>query len=71
MRERFTKNKKALAKTTPLPCTTKNINGFKVNDSPLAYLVDTPGIMVPRIADNETGLKLALVGCFKQFIKVL
>jgi ribosome biogenesis GTP-binding protein YlqF len=68
LRESSLSNKKAIAKTAPLPCTTKSLNGFKINDNPLAYLVDTPGIMVPKIIDNETGLKLALVGCIRDKI---
>jgi len=54
--------------TGPLPCVTKNVNGFMISQKPMAYLVDTPGIMVPRIVDEETGLKLALVGCIKSSI---
>lgn len=68
LRESTLSNKKAIAKATPLPCTTKNINGFRISENPLSYLVDTPGIMVPKILDNETGLKLALVGCIRDKI---
>lgn len=55
--------KKSVAKSTPIPCTTKSLTGHKINDNPKVFLVDSPGIMVPRILDNEIGLKLGLVGC--------
>ena len=32
------------------------------------YIVDTPGIMVPQITDDEIGLKLALTGSIKDTI---
>jgi len=59
---------KDITKSAALPCTTKSVTGFKISESPLAYLVDTPGVMVPRINDDETGLKLSLVGCIKDTI---
>ncbi len=33
---------------------------------PLAFLIDSPGIMVPRIVDDETALKLSLIGAVKE-----
>lgn len=60
--------KTSIVKTGPLPCVTRGVSGFKIANDPLAYLVDTPGIMVPRIVDEETGLKLALVGSIKNSI---
>ena len=62
------KTKKSIAKVTPIPCTTKSLSGFKINDIPKIFLVDSPGIMVPRIIDNEIGLKLSLIGCIKEKI---
>lgn len=53
--------RKALAKQTPIPCTTKKVMGIKICDDPLSYLVDSPGVMVPDIADLETGLKLGVL----------
>lgn len=32
---------------------------IKVSERPLIYLLDTPGISLPRIYDIETGMKLA------------
>ena len=34
----------------------------------MAYIVDSPGVMVPNIVDDETALKLSLVGCIKDVI---
>ncbi len=47
-------------------CTTKSLTGFRVNKEPLVYLIDSPGIMVPRFVDDETALKLSLVGAVKE-----
>lgn len=38
----------------PPPC--------QVCEKPLMYLVDTPGVLPPRLGDLETGMKLALCG---------
>ncbi len=51
-----------MAKTGPLPGVTRGVSGFKVSSDPLAFLVDTPGVMLPRIDNLEVGLKLALTG---------
>lgn len=37
---------------------------IKVNANPPLYLVDTPGILPPKVKDDITGLKLALCSCF-------
>lgn len=63
-----TEIKKSIAKVTPIPCTTKSLTGHKIKDKPKVYLVDSPGIMVPRILNNEIGLKLALIGCISEKI---
>lgn len=36
--------------------------GPQVCETPLMYLVDTPGVLPPKLADVETGMKLALCG---------
>jgi ribosome biogenesis GTPase A len=33
-----------------------------VSSKPLAYLVDTPGVMIPNVENADVGLKLALTG---------
>jgi mitochondrial GTPase 1 len=32
------------------------------------FLVDSPGVMSPHIDNNETALKLSLIGCIKEVI---
>lgn len=61
--------KSKAAKTGAQPGITRSTNSiFKVLDDPVAYLVDTPGIMVPFIPNSETMLKLGLVHCIKDSI---
>lgn len=36
---------------------------IKICENPLMYMVDTPGILEPKISSDEMGMKLALVGC--------
>jgi ribosome biogenesis GTPase A len=36
-----------------------------VSEKPLLYLMDTPGVMLPRVNDSDAGLKLALSGAIK------
>lgn len=59
---------KSPAKIGPEPCVTKGISGFKVSMNPIMYLVDTPGIMMPKIENNEQAMKLALIGAIKDEI---
>ena len=53
-------SKRSGARTGAKPCLTKSISGFKIVSDPPMYLVDTPGIIIPKIRDeSEDGLKLA------------
>lgn len=56
------------AKIGPEPCVTRGISGFKVSKDPLMYLIDTPGIMLPKLENNEQAMKLALIGAIKDEI---
>ena len=57
------------AKAGAKPCLTKSISGFKIVSEPAMYLVDTPGIIVPKIqGDNEVGLKLCAVHAIRDGI---
>ncbi|NWZ36511.1 MTG1 GTPase, partial [Brachypodius atriceps] len=38
------------------------LSRIQVCEQPLMYLVDTPGVLPPRLGDVETGMKLALCG---------
>ncbi|NXB73175.1 MTG1 GTPase, partial [Donacobius atricapilla] len=44
----------------PPPC--------QVCEKPLMYLVDTPGVLPPRLGDVETGMKLALCGAIRDHL---
>ena len=50
------------------PGTTRGQSHFQVWDDPLTVLIDTPGVMMPRIDDNIDGLKLAILGIVKDGI---
>eukprot|EP00232_Nephroselmis_pyriformis_P026252 CAMPEP_0182871194 /NCGR_PEP_ID=MMETSP0034_2-20130328/10980_1 /TAXON_ID=156128 /ORGANISM="Nephroselmis pyriformis, Strain CCMP717" /LENGTH=216 /DNA_ID=CAMNT_0025003731 /DNA_START=45 /DNA_END=691 /DNA_ORIENTATION=- len=50
------------AKMGPLPGVTRHLAGFQVGSKPSMYIMDTPGIMPPQVADEEQGLKIALTG---------
>ncbi|KAK1288918.1 hypothetical protein QJS10_CPB19g01777 [Acorus calamus] len=52
----------------PLPGVTQDIAGYKIAHQPSIYVLDSPGVLVPRIPDIETGLKLALTGSVKDSV---
>ncbi|NWY05831.1 MTG1 GTPase, partial [Nothoprocta ornata] len=41
---------------------------IQVCEEPLMYLVDTPGVLPPRLEDVETGMKLALCGAIRDHL---
>ncbi|NWW87323.1 MTG1 GTPase, partial [Rhynochetos jubatus] len=41
---------------------------IQVCENPLMYLVDTPGVLPPKLGDMETGLKLALCGAIRDHL---
>lgn len=52
-----------------LPGVTQSVlERIKVCDDPKVYLLDTPGVLAPRIEDVETGLKLALAATIKDHL---
>ena len=54
------RSKKGGARAGAKPCLTRSISGFRIVTDPAMYLVDTPGIIVPKIREeSEDGLKLA------------
>ncbi|CAD7083793.1 unnamed protein product [Hermetia illucens] len=63
MRNRYLKQPKAAAVGAIAGITRSVMNKIKVSEDPLVYMIDTPGILTPRIADDEMGMKLALCGC--------
>eukprot|EP01090_Pellita_catalonica_P007535 TRINITY_DN18124_c0_g1_i1.p1 TRINITY_DN18124_c0_g1~~TRINITY_DN18124_c0_g1_i1.p1 ORF type:complete len:294 (+),score=42.83 TRINITY_DN18124_c0_g1_i1:46-927(+) len=56
---------KTKAQVGPRPGVTRHMKSFKVHTNPEAFLVDTPGVMLPHIENVESGLKLALTGAIK------
>lgn len=40
----------------------------KVSEKPDIYVLDTPGILTPKVDNMHTGLKLALVGCMQDHL---
>ena len=49
-----------VARVGPTPGVTRGMDAFRVGDDPPLYMVDTPGVMVPRIDCASVGLRLAL-----------
>ena len=60
--------KKSGARTGGVPCITKSVTGFKIISDPPTYVIDTPGIFIPRLNDSEQGLKLCAVNCIRDGI---
>lgn len=55
-------NTKAV-KTGNLPGITRNVSGLvKILDEPLTYLLDSPGILMPKITSPDQGMKLSISG---------
>jgi ribosome biogenesis GTPase A len=50
----------APAPTAPVPGFTRRVSVMRVRNTPPLYLCDSPGILMPKISDVETGLKLAV-----------
>jgi ribosome biogenesis GTPase A len=54
-------SKKSGAKVGGVPCITKSITGFKIIADPPTFMMDTPGIIIPKIKEgSEDGLKLCV-----------
>nr|XP_048322093.1 short integuments 2, mitochondrial isoform X1 [Ziziphus jujuba var. spinosa] len=64
----FIVQKMKRATVGPLPGVTQDIAGYKIAHQPSIYVLDTPGVLVPSIADIEIGLKLALSGSVKDSV---
>ena len=46
-----------------IPGVTRSVmNRIRVNNDPLVFLIDTPGILMPNIRDLHMGMKLSLCG---------
>ena len=59
--ESISHSKKSGARVGGVPCITKNITGFKIINEPPTFIMDTPGIIIPKIKEeSEDGLKLCV-----------
>lgn len=63
LRNRHLKKTGAAAVGAVAGITRSVLNKIKISETPKVFLLDTPGILMPRISDTEQGLKLALCGC--------
>ncbi|CAM9367642.1 unnamed protein product, partial [Laminaria digitata] len=51
---------KQVARVGAMPGVTRQVSAFRIASNPPLYLVDTPGVMVPRVEKATQGLYLAL-----------
>lgn len=58
----------AVSKSSPKPCQTTHVTGFKVSANPVVYLVDTPGIFLPYIENELMAMDLGLIGTLRSSI---
>lgn len=50
-----------VARVGALPGVTRDISAFRITENPALFLVDTPGVMVPKVRHPVEGLRLALI----------
>lgn len=62
------KSVKQVARVGAEPGVTRQSSSILVCESPVVRLIDTPGIMTPKIPNAEVGLRLALTGAIKDSI---
>lgn len=68
LRNRFL-HKSSVAQVGGVAGVTRSVlNKIKICQEPLMYLIDTPGILTPSVANLETGLKLALCSCLQDHL---
>lgn len=68
LRNRHLKAKSAAAVGAVAGITRSVLNRIKISEEPPIYLIDTPGILEPKVKDVESGLKLALCGCLQDHL---
>ena len=57
-----------ITKVSKTASETRHLKGFRISDKPNSWLIDTPGLMVPSVIENDMAVKLSLVGCIKDKI---
>lgn len=60
LRNRYLKKSNATQVGAAPGVTRSVLNKIKISESPLIYMLDTPGILTPDVPSTEVGLKLAL-----------
>lgn len=68
LRNRHLNKKSATAVGAVAGITRSVLNRIKISEDPAIFLIDTPGILEPKVKDVETGLKLALCGCLQDHL---
>jgi mitochondrial GTPase 1 len=53
------------ALVAPVPGFTRSLSSIRIRETPPLYLLDTPGILMPKLTDVEQGLKLCLTACVR------
>ena len=49
------------ARVGAMPGVTRSLDMLKISDAPPLFMLDTPGVMVPKVPSADAGLKLALL----------
>lgn len=68
LRNRHLRKKSATAVGAVAGITRSVLTKIKISADPLIFLLDTPGILAPRVRDTETGMKLALCSCLQDHL---
>ncbi|NWV74351.1 MTG1 GTPase, partial [Dasyornis broadbenti] len=68
LRRLYLKKGKATAVGGEPGITKAVLSRIQVCEKPLMYLVDTPGVLPPKLGDVETGMKLALCGAIRDHL---
>lgn len=68
LRNRHLGAKSAAAVGAVAGITRSVLNRIKISEEPPIYLIDTPGILEPKVKDIESGLRLALCGCLQDHL---
>lgn len=68
LRNRHLKAKAASAVGAVAGITRSVLTRIKISQKPLIYMYDTPGILTPRVADTDQGMKLATVSCLQDHL---
>ena len=62
-------NKKAASQVGAVAGITRSVlTRIKICEDPLIYILDTPGVLTPKIQNVDMGMKLALCSCFQDHL---